>query len=693
MRGRLNILRNITILAAMATTVHAETLALWELDDLAGSSSNAAVDTTHPNISSTDLATGDGIDTAIDWPYTLGGYADWHLGSSLQYAINTGDDYFTTTLTADAGKMVSYSNLFARFAVNAGDDGAYLTFHLLSDQAGFTTNDVLGSFTVEDTRTADWSSIIHTNNFDLSTVSELQGVQGAAEFRIYVTATNGNRMAIGHDSFLNNTDDFRFDGIVEAAASPLASWDNDNLSGTERSNAVHFVESGMTASDLALSHRWFNDLPPWTNSIWALISDLPGVTNLASAITENRYFGFFMEPETGMQANYAKVSVRITLNNYFEEGTTVEFVLMSSATGFADGDEIGSFLSSTSAGEVTDNGLIGIDINAVEALQNVTDEVEFRLYVVLDGGSYSRMGIGHIFREDGADDVRVDGVVAELPPPLELVVSSEHGSAIPSAGTHVYSWGTNVDCFVDDFAIEGGTNYTCSGWIGTGSVPSAGTNNFTDPITLTNLYSSITWNWVESDYWLETSVSGNGFIIPGTGWYSAGTNLPVSAVPDNGWLFMYWSGDLSGDYSASDTALLFDSEKSITATFSDDADGDGLLNSNEWAIGTDPRNSDTDGDGFDDYYEITEGLSPTNDNSSIIAYILDNQPTFGLYTEEQLGALAVGNLMIQSSNSEIYLDLQLMKSTDLVTWTNAGNAVEWSMTAGEKEFYKVRAEP
>jgi hypothetical protein len=125
-----------------------------------------------------------------------------------------------------------------------------------------------------------------------------------------------------------------------------------------------------------------------------------------------------------------------------------------------------------------------------------------------------------------------------------------------------------------------------------------------------------------------------------------------------------------------------------------DSDDDGLADGDEVNThGTDPLDNDSDGDGFDDACEVAEGLSPTNDNSSLVDYIMDNQPSFGLYTEEQLGAMAVGDLMIQSSNAYMNLWLQLMKSDDLVTWTNAGGAVEWSMPAGDKEFYKVRAEP
>ncbi len=277
--------------------------------------------------------------------------------------------------------------------------------------------------------------------------------------------------------------------------------------------------------------------------------------------------------------------------------------------------------------------------------------------------------------------------------PAMVAVQSAHGAPTPIVGIHGYAWNATVTCSVDNAIAEGGTNYICTGWTGTGSIPSSGTSNSTGVITLTNAASTITWNWAESDYWLDTVVNGNGSIVPGSGWYDAGTNLNLSADPDSGWLFMYWSGDLSGDYSMSDTTLLVDSAKSITATFSADADGDGLLNSNEWAIGTDPRNSDTDGDDFDDGFEVSIGLSPTNDSSSIITYILNNQPDFGLFTEEQLGALAVGDMMISCSNANAYLWLQLMKSDDLVSWTNAGDAVEWSIPAGDKEFFKVRAEP
>jgi formylglycine-generating enzyme required for sulfatase activity len=112
---------------------------------------------------------------------------------------------------------------------------------------------------------------------------------------------------------------------------------------------------------------------------------------------------------------------------------------------------------------------------------------------------------------------------------------------------------------------------------------------------------------------LNISVVGNGTVTPTNGVYDLGTNITLSATADTDWLFVGWSGDITGDYTITETNLFFDTSKYITATFSDDADGDGLLNANEYALGTNPRSSDTDGDQLSDYDEVyIYPTSPTN---------------------------------------------------------------------------------
>ena len=68
-----------------------------------------------------------------------------------------------------------------------------------------------------------------------------------------------------------------------------------------------------------------------------------------------------------------------------------------------------------------------------------------------------------------------------------------------------------------------------------------------------------------------------------------------------------------GDPDADDDGLT-DSEEQLLGTDPSvaDTDGDGLLDGAEVELGTDPTLSDTDGDGFTDGEELTEGTSPTD---------------------------------------------------------------------------------
>ena len=75
----------------------------------------------------------------------------------------------------------------------------------------------------------------------------------------------------------------------------------------------------------------------------------------------------------------------------------------------------------------------------------------------------------------------------------KLTVYSAHDSPSPPNGDYFYDDGQSVTCSVSSPVTEGGTVWTCTGWTGTGSVPSSGTNS-SATFTIT-LDSSITWNW------------------------------------------------------------------------------------------------------------------------------------------------------------------------------------------------------
>ncbi|MEA2067634.1 MAG: SUMF1/EgtB/PvdO family nonheme iron enzyme [Verrucomicrobiota bacterium] len=80
----------------------------------------------------------------------------------------------------------------------------------------------------------------------------------------------------------------------------------------------------------------------------------------------------------------------------------------------------------------------------------------------------------------------------------QLAVSSAHGSPVPMVGTSDHPWKAAVTCSVDSVINEGGTNHTCIGWTGTGSVPISGTSNSV-VVLLNDLASSIEWNWATDD--------------------------------------------------------------------------------------------------------------------------------------------------------------------------------------------------
>ncbi|MEA2069076.1 MAG: hypothetical protein U9P12_07745 [Verrucomicrobiota bacterium] len=274
-----------------------------------------------------------------------------------------------------------------------------------------------------------------------------------------------------------------------------------------------------------------------------------------------------------------------------------------------------------------------------------------------------------------------------------LTVSSDNGTPIPAIGTHSYAWKSTVACSVDSIVEDGWTYHACNGWSGTGSVPTSGNTNVMGTIELNDVASSLDWNW-NTFHWVDTETTGIGQVDPDDGWHAAGSTIPASAVEtDLDWLFSHWSGDLSGDYTYSNTTFVVDAPMSITANFSDDVDGDGLDNFWEWYFETDPRNWDTDGDRFDDYAEVINHGDPNHDDSWRFDYVRDNVGIFGLYSSNVVLDIGVGQLLLDCSGGMANLGLQLEQSDDLVTWSNAADRVEWTLPVGsEKMFYRVRSE-
>jgi uncharacterized repeat protein (TIGR02543 family) len=142
-------------------------------------------------------------------------------------------------------------------------------------------------------------------------------------------------------------------------------------------------------------------------------------------------------------------------------------------------------------------------------------------------------------------------------------------SANPSAGGTVNPSGSNWYNDGQPVSISAMPNsgYTFIGWSGDIS----GTTN---PASITiNGPMTVTANFSQVNYTLSLSKTGNGSVrvngtlqfLPWSGQYASGTEVQLEAVPDSGWSFSSWSGDLGGNVKT--TSITMNGNRTVTANF------------------------------------------------------------------------------------------------------------------------------
>ena len=146
----------------------------------------------------------------------------------------------------------------------------------------------------------------------------------------------------------------------------------------------------------------------------------------------------------------------------------------------------------------------------------------------------------------------------------KLIVTTNLGTTQPPAGETWYPAGTTVNAEASPPAAQAGTQFICTGWSGTGSVPASGTTT-TYSFTL-NAPLSIAWTWKTQYYLTVNSAYGN---TGGTGWYDAGTSAYATINPTtvSQYVFARWSDGASGDSSPSNP-IIMDNPKTATANWS-----------------------------------------------------------------------------------------------------------------------------
>ncbi len=197
---------------------------------------------------------------------------------------------------------------------------------------------------------------------------------------------------------------------------------------------------------------------------------------------------------------------------------------------------------------------------------------------------------------------------AAIPTQTVQVISSPN-AVTPSAGNHLYTYGTVITNTATQPSPVNGTQFVAAGWTIAGNDPVSGSGtNFT--MTVTN-DAVITWVW-EPYVAFNRSVSGNGTITGSTGgYYAIDAEVTVTATPSDGRIFKGWSGDVPGGQTNDNPlTLTLDRARSITANF-------GAFEGSYGPLSVDGSLADWSGDAFYTDDEIVDGL-PVNSTVSNI---------------------------------------------------------------------------
>lgn len=167
---------------------------------------------------------------------------------------------------------------------------------------------------------------------------------------------------------------------------------------------------------------------------------------------------------------------------------------------------------------------------------------------------------------------------------------------------------------------------------------------------------------------LSVTPPGSG-TVSGAGVYDPGQQVPISATPAPGYVFVSWDGSFAAQTTASFTYTA-NASATASATFGEDTadtDGDGLTNFEEIVLyHTLANNADTDGDKIPDGAEInTTGTSPTASDAALVSFVDQN-----LCPNPHAGAIALSAPRIERNPATgiVSLFLGLSGSADQQAW-------------------------
>jgi redox-regulated HSP33 family molecular chaperone len=330
--------------------------------------------------------------------------------------------------------------------------------------------------------------------------------------------------------------------------------------------------------------RWEGDLDGDENPATLTIDEAKSVTAIFTEIPEEEY-SLTIQIEGEGSVSEAVVQARST---DYPEGTIVELTAVPEEgwefirwEGDLSGDENPSQLTMDSAKEVT----------------AVFEEIEYTLTIQIEGeGSVDEAIVqarttdytsGTIVEltavpEDGWEFIRWEGDLDGDENPSQLTMdSAKEVTAVFEEIEYTLTIQIEGEGSVDEAIVQARTtDYTSGTIVELTAVPEDGwefirwegdLDGDENPSQLTmDSGKEVTAVFEEIEYTLTIQIEGEGSVDEAivqarTTDYTSGTIVELTAVPEDGWEFIRWEGDLDGDENPSQ--LTMDSAKEVTAVF------------------------------------------------------------------------------------------------------------------------------
>lgn len=150
---------------------------------------------------------------------------------------------------------------------------------------------------------------------------------------------------------------------------------------------------------------------------------------------------------------------------------------------------------------------------------------------------------------------------------LDLEIVSAHGVATPAVGVHSYDFGASLTNTVTAVETIGSTQYVNTGWAMVGNEPVSGSTNEMAMVITNNAV--LTWLW-STNYALNASVNplaGGSITGDSNGWYAAGSLVSVTAEANSNYIFVGWTGNISGPSGDVTQNLTMSQARNVVANF------------------------------------------------------------------------------------------------------------------------------